>query len=132
MSDSKNIGCATSGCLIFVVLAASLMFIGERKDENQPHQSHGDEPSAKLMVERFVSEYLKFPDEAEYPRSEKSAVFNRTDSTWVVKGMVKTKNAFGVTSRHLYVVELGVTEPGGDTWRAYIVKIDGQFFVDQE
>jgi hypothetical protein len=87
---------------------------------------------AEVMAERFVKQFLKYPDDAEFiirPDVGRTKPIGGI-YYWVIDGKVKAANAFGAKLTRSYSVEI---YKKGDSWHPRAVTIDGEqlFFAEQ-
>ena len=66
------------------------------------------------ITEKFVSDRLKAPTTATFPRGNCSAA--KTDKSWTVRGYVDSQNSFGAMLRGKYFATVRTTEWKNGRW----------------
>lgn len=82
----------------------------------------GGESDAVYMAQEFVTDRLKAPSTADFPRRLQSAVYGK-DCTFIITGMVDAQNSFGAMIRSTYVGTLEYS-PEADSWTVKDLLID--------
>jgi hypothetical protein len=87
---------------------------------NTPKPDVGDDYSAALMCQKFVTDKLVAPSTAKFPALRDQRIEEYNETTWIVWAYVDAQNRFGATIRTRYWCE--VEYIGNDMWR--LIDID--------